>query len=112
MYLLRCSDGSLYAGVTTDPKRRLAQHNAGKGGAYTRARRPVRMAVLETRPNRSSAQRREAEIKAWPREKKQARFRPFIFRAVLVSSGGCASETLTPGAPWFRRRSRDISTSP
>ncbi len=72
VYCLRCRDGSLYTGVTTDPKRRLAQHNAGKGGAYTRSRRPVRMAVLETRPNRSSAQKREAEIKALPAEKKRA----------------------------------------
>ena len=74
VYCLRCRDGSLYTGVTTDPKRRLAQHSAGKGGAYTRSRRPVRMAVLETRPSRSSAQIREAEIKAWPREKKRVRW--------------------------------------
>lgn len=74
VYCLRCRDGSYYTGVTPDPKRRLAQHNAGKGGAYTRSRRPVRMAVLETRPDRSSAQSREAEIKRWPREKKRIRW--------------------------------------
>lgn len=74
VYILRCSDGSLYTGVTTDPPRRLAQHNAGKGGAYTRSRRPAKMVFRESHASRSSAQRREAEIKAWPREKKQARF--------------------------------------
>jgi len=41
VYLVRCCDGSLYAGVTTDLERRLAQHNAGRGAAYTRSRRPV-----------------------------------------------------------------------
>ena len=71
VYLLRCSDGSLYAGVTTDLARRVAQHNAGKGGAYTRAKRPVRLVFRENHPTRSSALKREAQIKRWPRSKKE-----------------------------------------
>ncbi len=71
VYLLRCSDGSLYAGVTTDPLRRLREHNSGKGSAYTRARRPVLLVFQERHPSRSSALRREAEIKRWPHLKKE-----------------------------------------
>lgn len=72
VYLLRCSDDSLYTGITTDPGRRLSQHNAGKGGAYTRAKRPVKMVFQEAHPTRSSALKREAEIKRWPKTRKAA----------------------------------------
>lgn len=74
-YLLRCSDGSLYAGITTDPARRLTQHNRGQASKYTAARRPVRLVWKEKHPNRSSALRREAQIKRWPRRQKQALIR-------------------------------------
>ena len=70
LYLLKCRDGSLYTGVTTNPERRLQKHNAGKGGAYTRSRRPVKMLLQEVHHNRGSALRREAQIKSWPRQKK------------------------------------------
>ena len=71
VYLLRCSDGTLYTGVTTDPKRRLAEHNAGKGGAYTRSKRPVRMVFKEGCLNRSSALKREAKVRNWSRARKE-----------------------------------------
>ncbi len=74
-YLLRCSDGSLYAGITTDPARRLKQHNRGKASKYTAARRPVRLVWKEKHPNRSSALCREAQLKRWPRRRKQALIR-------------------------------------
>ncbi len=70
-YLLRCADGTLYAGVTTDIERRLEQHNAGTGARYTAARRPVRLVWQEEHPDRSSAQRREAAIKRWSRRRKE-----------------------------------------
>lgn len=63
VYILRCRDRSFYTGITTDPARRLQEHNAGKGGAYTRSCRPVRMVFQEKHPSRSSALKREAEIK-------------------------------------------------
>ncbi len=66
LYLLRCRDGSLYTGVTTDVPRRLRQHEHGKGGAYTRSRLPVRLLYQENHSDRSSALRREAQIKGWP----------------------------------------------
>ncbi len=72
VYLLQCADASLYTGTTTDLVRRLLEHNAGKGSAYTRGRRPVRLVYHERHPSRSAAQRREAGLKRWPRARKQA----------------------------------------
>lgn len=72
LYLLRCADGSLYTGITTDPQRRLREHNAGQGGAYTRARRPARLVYQEARLDRSSALKREYEIKEWSRIRKNS----------------------------------------
>jgi putative endonuclease len=63
-------DGTFYTGWTTDPERRVREHNAGRGAQYTRARRPVRLAYLETLPDRSSAMRRERALKALPRSRK------------------------------------------
>ena len=70
-YVLRCADDTLYTGVTTDLARRLEEHNGGKGSRYTASRRPVRLVWTEEHPNRSSAQRREAEIKRWSRRQKE-----------------------------------------
>lgn len=70
VYILRCADGTLYTGVTTDLKRRLAQHNAGTASACTRVRRPVALAWKRARFTRSSALVREAAIKRLSRRKK------------------------------------------
>jgi putative endonuclease len=70
VYLIECNDGSLYTGITTDVKRRFAEHKRGTGGHYTRAKGVVRIVYTEKRRDRSSASKREAEIKSWPREKK------------------------------------------
>ncbi len=72
VYLLRCADGTLYAGSTTDLTRRLAEHQAGSGCRYTRARRPVRLAWSQPCRDRALAQRREAALKAMPRAAKLA----------------------------------------
>lgn len=71
-YILECADGSYYTGWSTDPERRLRQHNAGRGARYTRSRRPVRLAYVEEQPDRRSAMKRELAIKSLPREKKRA----------------------------------------
>lgn len=72
VYILKCADGSLYAGVARDLQRRLRQHNGELvgGSRYTRARRPVELLWSATEPDRSSAQRREASIKKLSREEK------------------------------------------
>lgn len=63
VYIVRCSDRSLYTGVTTEPKRRLAEHNEGRGARYTRSRGPVSLVYLERARDRGAALRREHEIK-------------------------------------------------
>lgn len=77
VYLLECADGTLYCGVTTEPERRVAQHNGVlPGGAkYTRSRRPVRLAACVARPDQSAALRLEDVIKKTPRRNKIARLR-------------------------------------
>lgn len=72
VYMLRCGDGSLYTGATDDVARRLAVHQRGKGGRYTRSHLPVSLAYWEELPNRSAALRREAEIKRLSRKEKLA----------------------------------------
>lgn len=72
VYILRCAGGTLYTGVTTDVDRRVRQHNSGRGAAYTRSHRPVRLVYLESGHTRSSALVREAGIKRLPRAKKIA----------------------------------------
>ncbi len=69
-YILKCADESLYTGSTTDIPRRLTEHNAGKGGNYTRSRSPVELVYKETHSNRSCAQKREAELKKMSRQAK------------------------------------------
>ena len=70
VYILECGDKSLYTGITTDLKRRFAEHKAGEGGHYTSAKGVVKIVYTEQHPDRSSASKREAEIKSWPRKKK------------------------------------------
>lgn len=70
-YLARCADGSLYAGVCVDPDQRLAAHNRGRGARYTRSRLPVTFAYQEQLENRSAALRREAQVRKWPRQRKE-----------------------------------------
>jgi putative endonuclease len=71
VYLARCRDGSLYTGVTTEPERRLAEHNAGNGGSYTRSRLPLVLVYREQAKDRSGALRRECAIKRLSRAHKE-----------------------------------------
>ena len=70
VYILKCGDGSLYTGITTNVEKRFREHASGKGGAYTRSRGAKRMLYAEKRRNRGAAQKREAEIKRLPRKDK------------------------------------------
>jgi putative endonuclease len=67
VYVVRCADGSLYTGISTDVPARVAAHNAGRGARYTRSRRPVQLVHVETKKSQSTALKREAAIKALPR---------------------------------------------
>jgi len=70
-YILECSDGTFYTGWTTDPQRRVSQHNKGVGAKYTSIRRPVKLAYLEAQPDRTAAMKRELAIKKMKREQKK-----------------------------------------
>ncbi len=69
-YIVRCADGSLYTGWTTDLDRRMAAHNAGTGAKYTRSRGPVTLVYHESFETREEALRRECAIKKLRREEK------------------------------------------
>ena len=62
-YLLRCADGSYYAGYTTEPRRREAEHDAGEGAKYTRGRTPVELVHVEAFGSKSAAMSREYALK-------------------------------------------------
>lgn len=70
VYIILCSDNSLYTGITTNIERRFRQHGEGRGARYFRGRQPVRVVYLENGHNRSSAAVREARIKAMSRADK------------------------------------------
>lgn len=78
VYIILCSDDSLYTGITTDVERRFAQHVAGTGAKYFRGRSARQLIYLEGGHNRSSASRREVEIK---------RLRPDEKRLLIASPG-------------------------
>ncbi|MDG7007067.1 MAG: GIY-YIG nuclease family protein [Nitrososphaerota archaeon] len=70
VYMLACSDGSLYTGYTTDIERRLAQHRSGRGSKYVASRLPVALAYVEEAGSLKRAMQREYEIKNMGRESK------------------------------------------
>ena len=72
IYILRCRDGSLYTGITTDVEKRLEAHRSGKGAKYTRGRGPLELVYREECGTHSDALKREIEIKRLTREQKQA----------------------------------------
>lgn len=74
VYFLRCSDNSLYAGITTDLERRLFEHNNSNklGAKYTRVRRPVKLVYSEKQINRQAASKREYELKQLKKTAKES----------------------------------------
>ncbi len=70
LYILKCKDGSLYTGITTDVARRFEEHKSGKGGRYTRAKGVKKVVYTEECKNRSLASKREAEVKKFSRVEK------------------------------------------
>ena len=70
VYIIECSDGSLYTGMTRDVERRFNEHKNKKGGHYTSSKEVVKIVYIEEHPDRSSALKRESQIKGWTRQKK------------------------------------------
>ncbi|MEG2764502.1 MAG: GIY-YIG nuclease family protein [Acidaminococcaceae bacterium] len=71
VYILQCGDGTFYTGYTTDLKQRLAMHMAGKGAKYTRGRSPLTMVYFEEVADKSTALKRECEIKKLSKMEKE-----------------------------------------
>lgn len=76
-YILRCSDNSLYSGITNNLEKRLLEHNSPgiRGAKYTSARKPVKIIYSEKLPDKSTALKREAEVKRWSKIKKESLIR-------------------------------------
>lgn len=70
VYILLCRGGSLYTGIAKDPKKRFLEHISGKGGAYTRSHKPIRIVYTERKRTKSFALKREAKIKHWSQKMK------------------------------------------
>ena len=71
LYILRCGDGTLYTGITTDVEKRFETHQSGKGAKYTRGRGPLELVYREECGSHSDALKREVEVKRLSREQKQ-----------------------------------------
>lgn len=83
LYILRCKDGTLYTGITTQVEKRLEAHRAGRGAKYTRGRAPLELVYRETCGTHSDALKREHQIKSLSREEKQK----------LIESAGLAGQS-------------------
>lgn len=70
VYILLCSDNSLYTGISNDPNRRFLAHQTGKGSKYTRSHKPIEILYTEKFETKGEALKRELEIKSWSRKKK------------------------------------------
>lgn len=77
-YLVRCADGTLYGGYTTDLQKRLAAHNSGKGAKYTRSRLPVELVWWESFSTKEEAMSREWHLKKLSRAQKLALIEGFV----------------------------------
>ena len=71
VYIVRCSDGTLYTGYARDPEKRAQVHNTGKGARYTAGRRPVSLVYVESFESVGDALKREHQVKRWSRERKE-----------------------------------------
>jgi putative endonuclease len=94
VYMLRCCDGSLYTGWSTDVQRRLERHRSGRASRYTASRLPVELALALEMPDRSAARREEARIKGLDRPAKLA-----LIAAAEARSEGMRSRRAGVAAP-------------
>lgn len=70
LYILLCSDRTLYTGITNNLKKRFSEHKSGQGGRYTRSHKPIKLIYQEKMSSQSEALRRESQIKSWKRAEK------------------------------------------
>jgi putative endonuclease len=86
-YLVECENGAFYTGWTTDPKRRVKEHNAGRGARYTRMNGPVKLIYVEEVADHSKALKREAQIKRYSHDRKAALAQSMELPAEFVPDG-------------------------
>ena len=103
VYMLECSDGSLYTGYTTDVARRLARHRSGRGSKYVASRLPFTLAYLEEAPSLEGAMRREREIK---RMRREGKLRLRATRKEVRRSQPSQAPRRTPGLSFARPAGR------
>ena len=103
LYILRCGDGSLYTGVTTDLERRLKMHQEGKASRYTRTHLPVELVYSEECGLRSQALVRECAVKSLPRERKEGLI-AIEADIDLVTASGRIERELPPDEPTRTQR--------
>lgn len=73
LYILRCSDNSLYCGIAKDIDKRLKEHQSGKKGSkYLRSKKPFKLVYSEKYKDKKTAMQREFEVKSWPKSKKES----------------------------------------
>ena len=84
LYIVLCSDASLYTGITTNIKRRINEHNSGKGAKYTKSRGPVQLVHLRQFSNRSKASKAESKVKKLKRKQKLNMVNQFALPGELV----------------------------
>lgn len=88
VYIIQCKDGKLYTGITNNLNRRLAEHNSGHGGRFTKFRKPVKLVYCQELLSRSDALKREIEIKKLNRSKKLDLVRSFKTASCSLLRGG------------------------
>jgi len=71
IYIAKCSDNTLYIGISNDVAKRINKHNSGKGAQYTKGRTPIKLLYQEEHLNKSEARKREIQLKGWSRKKKE-----------------------------------------
>lgn len=81
VYILRCSDGSLYTGIAKNVAQRLLNHNAGRGARYTRTRRPVCLVYQKNSMTRPKALSREYELKKLSKQAKESLLKQFLSKS-------------------------------
>jgi putative endonuclease len=104
LYMVRCSDGSLYTGIARDPEERARVHNQGQGADYTARRRPVVLVYSERHARTSAARGRELQVKAWRAEKKEHLVRGIPSAGSGQANPAASSRWFARGAPAASRR--------
>ena len=90
VYMVECSDGTIYTGISNDVSKRILAHNAGKGAKYTKPRLPVALKWLQECDNRSEASKAEYKIKRLSRKEKLKKIRLYHTSTIAVTVGQAA----------------------